>query len=384
MGKRPRSAPAGRGRSARHDARRARRIDPDQARRARRARGAARRDHGENRQGDNARGVGGNLGMTVIPSYSVGTVSVKKGDTAIAGARGPLWTSTANARSGDDIIIAGHIWPLSDVIDAAHLSIDPWPFDDVPAGTSYKILQRSPLRFAGGQAAVDVIKLVGALNTEGLPFIVPIGVTAPDPSLGEEGQFAIQPSTFKLWLKTGGQWVFQGVFKGVQIRGPYSATAAYFANDIVSQDGSSYVARVDNTGQPVTNAAVWALLAAKGDTGAQGPQGASYAATSTTSLTIGMGPQTFATQAGLAYSAGARARASNGVNYMEGLVTAYSGTSLTINITRTGGSGTFASWNINVAGDPGAGDLMSGNNLSDVSNKDAALANLRGISYAVA
>ena len=122
--------------------------------------------------------------MTVIPSYSVGTVSVKKGDTAIVGAGGPLWTSTANARAGDDIIIAGHIWPLSDVIDATHLSIDPWPFDDVPAGTPYKILQRSPLRFAGGQAAADVTQLVGALNTEGLPFIVPPGAAAPDPSLG--------------------------------------------------------------------------------------------------------------------------------------------------------------------------------------------------------
>jgi hypothetical protein len=69
---------------------------------------------------------------------------------------------------------------------------------------------------------------------------------------------------------------------------------------------------------------------------------------------------------------------------MEGLVTAYSGGSLTINVTRIGGSGTFADWNINVAGDPGAGDLMSGNNLSDVSNKDTALANLRGVSFGIA
>ena len=135
--------------------------------------------------------------MTAFPSYSVGTVSVHRGDTAIVGAGGPLWTSTANARAGDDIIIAGHIWPLSDVIDATHLAIDPWPFDDVPPGTPYKILQRSPLRFAGGQAAADVIKLVGALNTEGL-FIVPAGAAAPDPSLGEENQFALQPSTFRL------------------------------------------------------------------------------------------------------------------------------------------------------------------------------------------
>jgi hypothetical protein len=62
----------------------------------------------------------------------------------------------------------------------------------------------------------------------------------------EENQFALQPSTFKLWLKTGGAWVFQGVFKGFRIQGPYSAAAAYLANDIVSQDGSSYVALVDN------------------------------------------------------------------------------------------------------------------------------------------
>src|SRR6516164_2772921 len=45
---------------------------------------------------------------------------------------------------------------------------------------------------------------------------------------------------------------------------------------------------------------------------------------------------------------------------------------------------TFADWNINVAGDPGSGDLMSGNNLSDVSNKDTALANLHGVSFGVA
>ena len=304
--------------------------------------------------------------MTVIPSYSVGTVSVKKGDTAIVGAGGPLWTSTANARAGDDIIVAGHIWPLSDVIDAAHLAIDPWPFDDVPTGSPYKILQRSPLRFAGGQAAADVTQLVGALNTEGLFRIVPAGATAPDPSLGEENQYALQPSTFKLWLKTGGQWVFQGIFKGFNIRGPYSATTAYLANDIISQDGSSYVALVDNTGQPVTNAAVWGLFAAKGDQGTQGPQGtpgtngtngvdgAGYAATSTASLTIGTGSKTFTAQTGLAYSAGARARASNGTNYMEGQVTAYGGGNLTISVDRANGSGTFASWKINLAGDPGA------------------------------
>ena len=45
---------------------------------------------------------------------------------------------------------------------------------------------------------------------------------------------------------------------------------------------------------------------------------------------------------------------------MEGLATAYSGTTLTINSTATGGSGTHADWNINLVGQPGANGLGSG------------------------
>src|SRR5207247_5815638 len=44
----------------------------------------------------------------------------------------------------------------------------------------------------------------------------------------------------------------------------------------------------------------------------------------------------------------------NVANYMEGPVTAYSGTSFTVNVDHVGGSGTLADWQINVAGDVGA------------------------------
>ena len=82
----------------------------------------------------------------------------------------------------------------------------------------------------------------------------------------------------------------------------------------------------------------------------------SYAATSTTSLAIGTGSKVFTTQAGKPYLVGTRLRASSGADpadYMEGVVTAYSGTSLTINVDNTGGTGTDADWNINLAGDVG-------------------------------
>jgi collagen triple helix repeat protein len=98
-----------------------------------------------------------------------------------------------------------------------------------------------------------------------------------------------------------------------------------------------------------------------GATGAQGPQGATgaagagYKATTTTSVTAAIGTITVTTQAGLAYAPGARARiSSNSVpgNWAEGLVTAYSGTTLTINADLVT-SGTFTDGNIDIAGQRG-------------------------------
>lgn len=80
-------------------------------------------------------------------------------------------------------------------------------------------------------------------------------------------------------------------------------------------------------------------------------------ATSTTSLTIGTGTQTLTTQSGLAYQAGAFVQivsVANSSNYMLGTVTSYSGTTLVVSVTSVGGSGTIASWNINIAGLTGA------------------------------
>jgi len=109
-----------------------------------------------------------------------------------------------------------------------------------------------------------------------------------------------------------------------------------------------------------------------------------YVATSLTPITIGMGTATFTTQSGLAYRAGARVRASsqaNTANYMEGLVTSYSGTTLVVSISRTSGSGSHSDWNLSLAGDPGAGDLLSTNNGSDFANLATTLNNLGGLSY---
>lgn len=89
-----------------------------------------------------------------------------------------------------------------------------------------------------------------------------------------------------------------------------------------------------------------------------GPAGPAYGGTSVTSLLIGTGSKVFTTQAGLAYVAGSRVRAASGaaptVDWMEGVVTSYSGTTLTVTVDLIGGSGTHVDWSISIAGARGA------------------------------
>ena len=73
---------------------------------------------------------------------------------------------------------------------------------------------------------------------------------------------------------------------------------------------------------------------------------------------------------------------------MEGIVTAYSGTTLTFTSDLASGSGTHADWNISIAGvqgvqgppgtaGAGTGDMIAANNLSDLTNLVAARNNLQ-------
>ena len=97
---------------------------------------------------------------------------------------------------------------------------------------------------------------------------------------------------------------------------------------------------------------------AAGATGPTGSTGAGYYATSSTSLTIASsGSIVLTTQSGLAYVVGARVRVlstATASNYMEGTITAYTGTSMTVSVTNSSGSGTIASWYISETGNVGA------------------------------
>ncbi|MFN7834839.1 MAG: hypothetical protein ACK5NY_03475 [Burkholderiaceae bacterium] len=79
--------------------------------------------------------------------------------------------------------------------------------------------------------------------------------------------------------------------------------------------------------------------------------------TSTTSVLIGTGSKVFTTQSNKALTAGTWVLITSdaaSTNYMHGYVTAYVGTSLTVEVTNVGGAGTFADWTIRISGTRGA------------------------------
>jgi hypothetical protein len=83
-----------------------------------------------------------------------------------------------------------------------------------------------------------------------------------------------------------------------------------------------------------------------------------FSGTSATSFSVTTGSKAFTTQADLSLTVGSRIRAASSAsptaNYMEGVITAYSGTTLTVTIDKAVGSGTHTDWLINLAGDPGS------------------------------
>lgn len=87
--------------------------------------------------------------------------------------------------------------------------------------------------------------------------------------------------------------------------------------------------------------------------------------TSTSSVLIGTGSKTFTVPAALGFVIGMTLRIANtSANFMTGEVTSYTSTTLVMNITAVGGSGTFASWNISMA-------AVGANSAASVSNTPA-------------
>jgi hypothetical protein len=200
-----------------------------------------------------------------FPEYATGTVSIGAGATSVVGSS-TIWTGV-NARPGDLLLVADRLVLVTDVVDANHLTIPAWP-GSAQAGVPYKLFQTSPLRFVGGQAMADVSALVAALNKSGFYHFVDADEDAPDPSLGDDGQYARKPTTGQEWLKTGGLWVSQG-FSGNFAFSPnaWSAATSYGVRAVVPRAGKLWLSlQPDNLNHPPeTSPAWWQVFMSGGD-----------------------------------------------------------------------------------------------------------------------
>ena len=110
--------------------------------------------------------------------------------------------------------------------------------------------------------------------------------------------------------------------------------------------------------------------------------GAIYASTSTTSNAIGTGSKTFAVPALKPYQPGTPLRIADAAavttNWIDAIVTSYSGTSLVVTSVAFAGSGTKSSWKINIGGGPIAytGTLPVAQGGSGATSATAAASNL--------
>ena len=298
--------------------------------------------------------------------YRTGTVSVTNGSTSVTGTV-TGWTD-ATVKVGDALFVpASSDYPgeILSVGSATALTLAATWHGTTQAGAVYFIFK--------GMEWGDVTRLAVAISAliAGQTEVLS-GTGVPSDSLGSDGSVYFRQDEPEYYAKLSGTWGTAISLIGLTgVAGPTGATgAAGPANSLsvgtvtTGAAGSSAAVAITGTAPtqvvnftiPRGNTGLTGDTGLTGPTGPTGPTGASYAATSLTSLTIGTGNKIFTTQAGLAYVPGAsRARASDsgGTNYVEGLVTAYSGTSLTIASDNTGGSGTIADWVISIAGDIG-------------------------------
>ena len=100
------------------------------------------------------------------------------------------------------------------------------------------------------------------------------------------------------------------------------------------------------------------------------PSGAAtgLSSTASNSLTVGTGSATFNTSAGLAYASNMVVTAyytSNVAIFMQGPVTSYNSTTgaLVVNVTNTGGSGTYNAWTISISRPQGATGAQGGSGV---------------------
>lgn len=229
----------------------------------------------------------------------------------------------------------------------------------VDSSTSVSVTINMAKTNGSGTSSDWVLVATGDPGSQGLPGSPSTGVSSSTNTIGTGSKtFAV---TAGLDLIAGQRVRFAEAVDpvGRWMDGTITAYAGGSMTISVASDG------ISTSGSGSYSSWTFGVIGARGLTGATGSTGAastvpgpSYNATSTSSVAIGTGNKTFAIGTNTAYLPGARVRvastATPSTHWMEGECITYAAGDITIAVETVGtGTGTLASWNLNLAGERG-------------------------------
>lgn len=322
--------------------------------------------------------------------YRAGTIAVTSGSTAVVG------TTTAwlnQVKQGDLIVFAnGTFGEISvDPVDNTALTLQTPYVGTTGSGQSYAIARFSD----GWRPTAELALRVASFLSSAVQIYSGNGV--PSAGLGGDGSVYFRQDVPQYYSKSGGAWgspisllgpqgpagagfsiasttsnaigtgskaftIASGglSYLGARMRAAVTASPTNFVEGIVTAaTATSVTITSDAIGGTGTHAA-WSLVVA-GDKGSQGLPGSPSTGASSSTVTVGVGNLTFAVTAGLDLIVGQRVRfaetAAPTVRWVEGIITAYSGGSMTINVANDGistaGSGAVSAWTFGIIGSRG-------------------------------
>lgn len=319
--------------------------------------------------------------MTILSDYVAGTIGLTNGQTAFTGT-GTAWLS-AGLGEGDKIYVDGFFGGSKIAAISAEGAGElafAWPGATGTYAYRMEFLASPSRAAAKAQTAIDLL-------TSGLfQEVDAVGTFAGrDTFDGQPEGFVYASETDEAGNAISGFWiVYQkksnadadwsiGAKTGGADGGVTNYATFGVLSDAIGQDGESALNLV-NGDTYLKTAGSWTLSGSikgdKGDKGDQGDQGSQgeqgiqglpgssdVTGTSTTSLAIETGAKAFTVaETDRGWAEGARLRAASApdpANFMEGVITSYAGTALTITVDHLGGAGTHADWNFNLAGSEG-------------------------------
>ncbi|ATU92746.1 hypothetical protein [Phyllobacterium zundukense] len=249
--------------------------------------------------------------MAIRNDYQAGTVSITAGTTALVGAGGANWTA-ADIQPGDTFLVENLVAVVAAVVDSTHITLaEPWTGTTLsaapyriryqPDGSRYSAALRDMVDQLGNGNILALSGLTGALDE--IPIFTGAGamtliskeelirgvdVDVKVETLADRAAYDGQATGYSVLVgdvgdgrsaiyfklsSTLADWSDPAYLTGAngtfQSKGAYSGATAYVIGDVVLQNGSSWIARVNTTGNapptlPTTSNTQWFLLSAAG------------------------------------------------------------------------------------------------------------------------